>query len=100
MQEDANGQVINPYSQLPEICVGLSEDERGELEGLEQIKDGGAALTAYARLMYEDLGDKVRKSMEKSLLEYCELDTLAMVFVYQGLRALITAEGPDKHRAT
>ena len=93
VQEDTSGQTINPYSQLPELGVGLSEDERGEVEGLEQIKDGGAALTAYARLMYEDLGDESRKSIEKSLLEYCELDTLAMVFLYQGLTDLIAIRG-------
>ena len=68
------------------VCQKLN---RAEVEGLEQIKDGGAALTAYARLMYEDLGDDSRKSIEKSLLEYCELDTLAMVFLYQGLTDLI-----------
>ena len=69
--------------------MGLSEEERAELEGIDQIKDGGAALTAYARLMYEDLSEEVRLSVEAALLEYCELDTLAMIFLYQSLRDLI-----------
>jgi len=90
--EDASGKVINPYSQLPELGVGLSGDERVELEGLEQIKDGGAALTAYARLMYEELGKEARATLAEALLEYCELDTLAMVFVFQGLQALVASE--------
>lgn len=97
VQEDTSGQIINPYSQLPELGVGLSEDERGEVEGLEQIKDGGAALTAYARLMYEDLREETRASIERSLLEYCELDTLAMVFLYQGLMGFITMPDVNAH---
>ena len=90
VREDATGKVINPYSQLPKLGIDLSDDEKDELEGLDQIKDGGAALTAYARLMYEDLSNEARASIEQSLLEYCELDTLAMVFLYQGLKDLMS----------
>lgn len=51
--------------------------------------------------MSEDLGDEARKSIEKSLLEYCELDTLAMVFLYQGLTDLIAIRGSgDRQNST
>lgn len=96
VKKDSSGKVINPYLQLPDLASGLSLEEQTELAGLEQIKDGGAALTAYARLMYEDLGAATRKSIEQSLLEYCELDTLAMVFLYEGLNDLVLVYGSER----
>ena len=86
---DAVGRVINPYNQLPDPGADLSPQEREELEGIIQIRDGGAALTAYARLMFEDLSIEQRQTIEGSLLQYCELDTLAMVFLYQGICDLL-----------
>ena len=59
------------------------------MAGLDKVSDGGAALTAYGRLMYEDLSAATRRRIEQSLLEYCELDTLAMVLLYQGLLDLM-----------
>lgn len=87
VKKNGQGLVINPYTQLPDLGSDLSLEEQAELAGLDQIRDGGAALTAYARLMFEDLSPVSRAQIEKSLLEYCELDTLAMVLLYQGLAA-------------
>ena len=86
---DAEGRVINPYNQLPDLGADLPPEERAELQGLEQIKDGGAALTAYARLMFEELPKGQRDAIKSSLLQYCELDTLAMVFLHQGVCDLL-----------
>ena len=41
--------------------------------------------------MYEDLQPATRAAIERALLQYCELDTLAMVFLYQGLKSLLDA---------
>ena len=90
VKKNGQGIVINPYTQLPDLASDLSLAEQAELAGLDQIRDGGAALTAYARLMFEDLSPASRARIEKSLLEYCELDTLAMVMLYQGLVGLIS----------
>lgn len=89
VKKDADGQVINPYQHLPDLACDLSTEEREELAGLDKVSDGGAALTAYGRLMYEDLSAATRRRIEQSLLEYCELDTLAMVLLYQGLLDLM-----------
>ena len=86
---DEAGAVKNPYDSLPDLCEGLTEEEREQLAGIESIKDGGAALTAYGRLMFEDMPPEHREAIEQGLKEYCELDTLAMVFLYQGLRDLL-----------
>ena len=85
---DANGEVKNPYRLLPDLTVGLSPDEQEELRGLETITEGGAALTAYARLMNANLSAGLRKELETALLRYCELDTLAMVLLHEGMREL------------
>ena len=88
---DSSGTVINPYDTLPNLGDGLTEAEQEQLKGLESIKDGGAALTAYARLMFEDMPSKQRETIEQGLKEYCELDTLAMVFLYEGIGDLLAA---------
>ena len=72
-----------------EARYAQARSEREQLEGIEIIKDGGAALTAYGRLMFEDMPLEHRRAIEQGLKEYCELDTLAMVFLYQGLRDLL-----------
>ena len=92
VKKDDQGLVINPYTQLPDLASDLSLEEQAELAGLDQIRDGGAALTAYARLMFEDLSPASRARIEKSLLEYCELDTLAMVFLHQGLLDFLVSD--------
>jgi len=83
---------------LPDICQGLADEEREQialieqqqLEGIENIKDGGAALTAYGRLMYEDMPQELRVAIEGALKVYCELDTLAMVFLHEGVKDLLS----------
>jgi len=49
----------------------------------EAINQGGAASYAYLKLQFEDLSPRERKSLRAGLLRYCELDTLAMVFILQ-----------------
>ncbi len=51
-----------------------------------EISEGGAATTAYARLQFEEITDAERHRMEAALLRYCELDTLAMVMIYEAWR--------------
>lgn len=52
---------------------------------LDSIADGGVALTAYAKLQYQDMSMKEREEITSGLLKYCELDTLAMVMIYEHL---------------
>ncbi|WP_342633065.1 hypothetical protein [Gillisia limnaea] len=50
---------------------------------MEDIADGGAALTAYGKLQYTDMPLAERLELKNSLLKYCELDTLAMVMIVE-----------------
>ena len=56
----------------------------------DDLQDGGAAMTAYARLQYQALPDTERAAIEAALLRYCELDTLAMVMAVQAWQAEVT----------
>ena len=47
------------------------------------INNGGAAMVAYAVLQFSEIPEEVRESIKSSLLRYCELDTLAMVFIWE-----------------
>ena len=46
-----------------------------------QVNNGGAALTAYAKLQFAGL--EMTAALRDALLCYCELDTLAMVFIWE-----------------
>jgi hypothetical protein len=78
---------IDPYHALPEIFAGWSADEiEDNLSDMEEVSDGGAALTAYSKLQFSDMLTNEREALTGSLLKYCELDTLAMVMLMEELR--------------
>ncbi|WP_372757693.1 DUF2779 domain-containing protein [Mariniflexile sp.] len=82
-----NGEVVDPYKSLPP--THKDHDDSFELIGeMDEINNGGAALTAYGRTQYTDMDDRERKNIRKALLKYCELDTLAMVMIYEHLLEL------------
>ena len=67
-------------SWLPE---GGDEDE-----GLTQVNNGGVAPTAYSKLQFADL--QMTEALRKSLFRDCELDTLAMVFIWEFFNERVT----------
>ena len=73
----------NPYSLLSSQYgdLDLSKDEL-ILEDAE-VNEGGAALVAYAKMQFTDMSELERDALRKALLQYCELDTLAMVMIYE-----------------
>lgn len=83
--QEKDGAVIDPYKLLPPVFHDIpAEDIEALEEGLaEDLREGGAAMSAYARLQFEDMPDFQRQSIRSALLRYCELDTLAMVMVMQ-----------------
>jgi hypothetical protein len=83
IKKDANGEIINPYKLLPPLFEGIDEDQ---IEGFlmrSDIQEGGAAMTAYARMQFASITNTERESIIKGLLRYCELDTLAMVLLWE-----------------
>ena len=68
----------------------LGEELRaGEDPVVLAITEGSAAAKAYARLQLEDVVEVERRMTREALLEYCELDTLAMVMIVQVWREAV-----------
>ena len=68
---------------------GVDKRDYEILSESDELGDGGAALAAYAKLQYEDMSEMERAEIKKALLRYCELDTMAMVMIYEGWREMI-----------
>lgn len=83
--QEKDGTVVDPYKLLPPVFNDIPVEEIEALEDgrLEDLREGGAAMSAYARLQFEDMPNLQRQSIRSALLRYCELDTLAMVMVMQ-----------------
>ena len=79
-----NGKVVNPYKMLPALFSDWNSIQKDVLiGGIEDISNGGEAMTAYAKLQYVDMLEKEREELISGLKKYCELDTLAMVMIYE-----------------
>ena len=86
-----DGEIQSPYKSLPPLFEDWDEEQLdATVSEMENIADGGAALTAYGKLQYTDMPEEERLEIKNSLLKYCELDTLAMVMIYEHLRELTT----------
>lgn len=78
-----DGKVSDPYKSLPKMFENMTDKDSTILSS-DEIREGGAAMTAYARMQFEEMSDEERDEIRKALLKYCELDTLAMVMIYEG----------------
>lgn len=78
-REEETGRAVSPYRLLDPIGHGLPDYETGE----EYVADGGTAMMAWSRMQFDDVPEEERAATFQALLEYCELDTLAMVMLYQ-----------------
>lgn len=88
---DGKGKVINPYKLLDPVGYGIPDESDNveiELESGERISEGGTAMMAWARMQFDDVPDEEREAVFEALLRYCELDTLAMVMIYQHWESL------------
>jgi hypothetical protein len=72
---NAEGQILEPYKTLEHIDI---------FDQSEVIKEGTGAMRAYQEMLYGLRAHEpdVREKWTKLLLQYCELDTMAMVIVY------------------
>lgn len=86
---DDCGQIKDPYKLLPPVIDGVSESEIEKVKTDGVVADGGAAMTAYAQLQFTDVPVFKREAIRQALLRYCELDTLAMVMIWQAWVAWI-----------
>lgn len=85
-----DGKVQDPYKCLPKVIKEVSEEQESLLLYEEdEINHGGLAMTAYCMMQFSDIAEQEKQSIIKALLQYCELDTLAMVMLYEYLRQMV-----------
>ncbi len=87
---DEQGTIINPYKLLPTI----------NLPGIEgSVNDGSAAMIAYhyLQLSLNDSHQKEFQAYRSSLLQYCELDTLAMLIIFEEWLLMEESEMPHSN---
>ena len=64
---------------------------------LEEIADGGAASSAYPRLIDGAMPEADALRLRRALLAYCHRDTLALVKIHQALQAHAVAAEDHRH---
>lgn len=69
-QSNGGGGARNPYNILVE-------------SGDSPIHRGTEAMVVYGKLIAQDIREEQLQAYQKALLKYCELDTLAMMMIYQ-----------------
>lgn len=79
---------FDPYKTLPKIIDGFENDVLEDIcekmtTNMDELNNGGAAMTAYAYLQFTDLPAAEKERIRKALLRYCELDTMAMVMIWE-----------------
>lgn len=83
-EDPETGNAISPYKLLDPVGHGMPDYEEAEKYiDEETISDGGVAMMAWSRIQFDDVPEHERQAVLKSLYEYCELDTLAMVMIHQ-----------------
>jgi hypothetical protein len=83
------GKIKDPYKCLPKLFDDVSDHNFDLISQEDELRNGGAAMIAYARMQFSEMSGYEHEQLEKALLKYCELDTLAMVMLFEGWQDLI-----------
>lgn len=75
--------VVDPYKLLGPIMEDVDQEVLNKMITDGHVADGGSAMMAYARMQFTEMSDAERDVLKQSLLRYCELDTFAMVMIYE-----------------
>ena len=71
--KEENGQLLSPYKTLPPLAL-----ESDDLT----VQKGTEAILAYQAMLYQCEDEMEKDRRKQQLLDYCELDTLAMVMIF------------------
>ena len=80
----AMGGSFSIKSVLPAL---FPDDPELDYHNLDQIHNGGEAMTVFPQI--KDMPPEVQEKTRHNLLEYCKLDTLAMVKLWEKLKEVI-----------
>jgi len=76
-------EVTDPYKLMPKLEYNLTEEEEEHLFQKSEIAEGGSAMIAYNQMQFTEMSQPERDKLAHSLLKYCELDTFAMVLLWE-----------------
>ncbi|MHA8067591.1 hypothetical protein V7S76_13035 [Aquirufa sp. ROCK2-A2] len=82
--KDLEDQVLDPYNTLFNLANAKMQtaDEEMEIQS-EDVKGGTSAMRAFYRIRFDNSITKEHKEeLKHRLLEYCKLDTMAMVIIW------------------
>jgi hypothetical protein len=81
--KEESGEILSPYKSLPPLII----DGENIL-----VAEGTGAIRAYQAMIYgpQKSDISIREVWKKLLLQYCELDTLAMVIIYLHWQKLLS----------
>lgn len=84
IKRGSDGKLLDPYKGLSSVFQsGDLAIMGGRSLVRDRLNDGGAAMTAFARMQFTEMSNLERDRIRSALLRYCELDTLAMVMLYE-----------------
>jgi hypothetical protein len=77
-----NGRLLSPYDTLLPLPFGNPEEE---FDTAEVVTEGTGAMRAYQEMLYgvSRHNEVLKERWRRLLLQYCELDTAAMVIVWR-----------------
>ena len=74
LQFGSDGTPIDPYKTLPALPLGEADDD--------VVREGSGAVRVYQDLIFREQTPEERETRRKLLLQYCELDTAAMLAIW------------------
>ena len=85
----SDNQTLDPYKTLPPMPLGEDGDE-------DLVQEGTGAIRVYQDLIFRsDHSESVRDQRRKLLLQYCKLDTAAMVMIWSHWIGLVLPKTPS-----
>ncbi len=91
-----DNKVQDPYKTLLPIFNQYDYEKLELVFSDTDIANGGAALTAYSMMQFSHMSNQERQKITEALLRYCELDTFAMVMIYEHWFDLIQSYNANK----
>lgn len=92
---DEDKKVKDPYELLPPVFDKETDEKLNDEEmlnkifGDEPVRGGGEAMMAYAKMQFSEMTAEEKERLKISLLKYCELDTFAMVLIWEYWKSII-----------
>jgi hypothetical protein len=87
--------ISDPYKLLPPIFTEAELEAIEPMLNASEIAEGGTAMMAFAMMQFTEMTEAESTKIQNALLKYCELDTFAMVLIYEHWRNLIDAQSEE-----